>query len=136
MRGQTRQPIRWSRGALALLSACICAPWAGASQPSLDTPGAADRISIIPAPENVTLRTGRFELRPGMPIAAPGGAAPVARYFSGLLRATRGVALGPLAASGPLVFRLNPTELQAGESYTIEISPDEVVLAAKEPAGL
>jgi hexosaminidase len=107
--------------------------------------GVADaQISVIPQPAKVEPRTGVFAIRAGTRLSTPNDrrAGRVARYFAELLQKTRGVALATSsgaadgATSAPaIVFRLaggrsNP------EGYSIDVSPDRIVLSAGDPRGL
>jgi len=121
------------------------------------TPRSSD---VIPAPARVAFHDGVFAIRAGTPISIPRDprAARIANYFADLLEQTRRLNLriaersDPAAApDGAIVFRLahgssglahgssgldSPTAGASPESYTIEVSPNQVVLAADDPRGL
>jgi hexosaminidase len=111
-----------------------------------DAREAARSSDVIPVPSRVAFHEGVFAIRAGTPISVPPDprAARVASYFADLLQ-TRGLSLGiaersdpATAPDGAIVLRLDsPPSADANpEAYTIEVSPQRVVLAASDPRGL
>lgn len=121
--------------------------------------------AVIPLPSHMEPRTGTFAIRADTRIAIPRdpGAARVARYFADLMQQTRGLRLAvgtagtrAAASSAPtIVFELRrprtPLTSAAGasantatgaravpnpESYTLDVSPNRIVLSASDPRGL
>ena len=141
---------------------CGCHPWrwlltvavtfvlgtanlALAAEPTPD----AVPLDVIPAPATVVPGNGVFAIRADTWISIPQdpGVARVARYFADLLASTRGVSLkvlqsDPAAADSPstpaLLFRLNPASATRTnpESYSVEVTPRQIVLSASDPRGL
>src|SRR5262249_53906589 len=99
---------------------------------------------LIPMPAGVEIRSGAFSIDRRTVLSQPRDqrAAKVARYFAELLRRTRGFDL-PLAgsSSGHAAPAIN-FEIRLGmegvspEGYTIEVSPENVEVAASDPRGL
>ena len=110
-------------------------------------------LSVIPAPAHVESRPGAFVIRASTQLTIPRDprAARAARYFADLLQKTRGIQLatdesgaGHIAHS--IVFRLDA--LAAGssktssrtesnpEAYSVDISPNRIILSARDPRGL
>ena len=101
---------------------------------------------VIPVPARVAFHEGVFAVRARTPISIPRdpNAARIANYFADHLAQTRGLNLriaerpDPAAApDGAIVFRLDsPRADSSPESYTVEVSPHQVILAAGDPRGL
>ncbi|MBV8805664.1 MAG: beta-N-acetylhexosaminidase, partial [Sinobacteraceae bacterium] len=101
-------------------------------------------VSVIPRPASVESRSGVFAIRAGTVISIPRDprAARVARYFASLLEQTRGIRLathvsGAQPRPRSIVFRLVASKKSSSpEGYSIDISPDQVLLTADDPRGL
>jgi len=100
---------------------------------------------VIPMPAEVVSQVGAFRLGDGVVI---GGAKDpevrrIAAYFAGLLRTSHGLELevrargDGRASGGGISFVLDPGAPGASpESYRLEVSPERVVVAAREVRGL
>ncbi|HEY4366819.1 MAG TPA: family 20 glycosylhydrolase [Steroidobacteraceae bacterium] len=106
--------------------------------------GSAATVSIIPAPREISLGPGAFSVKAHTRVVYSAGTAgaQVARYFVELLQRTQGLSL-PLeadtgaVASGEINFRLLGDETPAGpESYSLDVSSNEIVVAAHGYSGL
>jgi hexosaminidase len=104
-----------------------------------------NRIGLIPMPAHVEFRSGGFAIRAGTGLSIPRDprAARVARYFADLMRETRGVELKTDQADGhtaadSIAFRLvgHLSSSSDPEAYSIDVSPQRVVLSASDPRGL
>jgi hexosaminidase len=108
-----------------------------ARSPALTRTSVEATVSIIPAPASVSTAPGSFTVTARTPvIAAAGEANRVARYFVDLVERTRAIPLS--VQSGPasgIEFRLDPTA-KAGEAYDLDVSPNGVLVKAREPRGL
>jgi hexosaminidase len=111
-----------------------------AAQPAIAAP-----IEVIPAPASVVPGMGGFRVHAGAPVSTPEDPEShrIATYFAELLHASHGVALkvrttqGELPPAHAIVFRLDPQARgQTPESYQVDISPEQVVVSAREPRGL
>jgi hexosaminidase len=100
---------------------------------------------LIPIPAHIEPGGGVFAIRSGMRISIPRDprAARVARYFADLLQQTRGIKLaigepGSDRTSHSIVFQLHAQAAAPfdPEGYAIKISPDRIVLSARDPRGL
>lgn len=105
--------------------------------------GAASAPAIVPAPRELTVAAGQFDVSAATPVtfAADSAAAPIAGYFVDLLRQTRGLALQlqPAAAGsdGSIRFQLTASESRDGqEGYSLTISPERIVVSAADSRGL
>jgi hexosaminidase len=112
------------------------------------TRAASELAGVIPAPAIVIGREGSFALLAHTPILVPKdpGAVRIAAYFAQLLEQSHGLKLAvhlrggstrPPDAPGAIAFGLDPEAPGASpESYEIEVSAQEVRVAAREPRGL
>jgi hexosaminidase len=144
--------LRWIR-------VVAVAAFAEAFVPAVAFPATSDAgINVIPLPAQIESRSGSFAIRAGTRLVIPHDprAAPVARYFADLVQKTCGIRLettesmaGPKA--GAIIFRIgsqartsNPavaasnlaTPARSPEGYTLDVSPDRIVLSASDPRGL
>ncbi|GAB3312675.1 beta-N-acetylhexosaminidase [Luteimonas notoginsengisoli] len=107
-----------------------------------DTAGAKAPLSLIPAPASLVRGEGAFSLLADTPlVAADPRAARVARQFAGLMQRSRGIALqvGDAATGeAPAIeFRMTPMTPDASpEAYSLDVSPQRVVVAAGDARGL
>lgn len=133
--------------ALAGASASTGAVAAGAPAPTVALP------ALIPVPSHVESRTGAFAIRADTRLAIPrdSGAARVAGYFADLLQRTHGLRLevgsaahtashaAAVSGSRAIVFELHKGSGAAmfdPESYTLDVSPNRIVLSASDTRGL
>jgi hexosaminidase len=137
-------------GGVARPAAAAAPAVAPAAVPAVAPTGAP---GIIPAPAYVESRAGAFVISAGTRLVVPRDprAARAARYFADLLQRTRGIQLatdgsGADHTAHSIVFRL---DARAGaspgtssntksnpESYSVDISPNRIVLSANDPRGL
>jgi len=111
--------------------------------------------SVIPIPARIAPRPGSFIVRAGTPIYTSGDAesARIAAYFADLVRLTHPFTLAVRRLPPPrvpaavtpatalpaqaIVFRLDPhAEGASPESYQIDVSPDRVLVSARDDRGL
>ena len=100
---------------------------------------------VIPNPANLVTRPGSFMLRDDVEVLIPPDPQieRIANYFAMLLRTSHAIAvkIRRRPAQGPaphaIVFRLDPQVPEASpESYELEVSPERVVVSARETRGL
>jgi hexosaminidase len=126
---------------LALGALCVLLAACSKDEPP---PAAAPRqISVIPAPAQVRLERGVFELGAATPVRYTAGSPgeQVAKYFVDLMQRTRGMALS--AAAGEASERSISFSLQAregaqveAEAYSLIVSPERIVVSSQSPRGL
>jgi hexosaminidase len=104
---------------------------------------AAKSISVIPAPAQVVMKPGAFELSSATPVHYTAGSPgeQVAKYFVDLLQRTGGVALSATpgeAGERAIAFSLQAVEgSQVGEeAYSLDVSPKRIVVSSHSPRGL
>ena len=124
------------------LGAC-CMLLAACSKDEAPPAAAPAQISVIPAPAQVSMERGVFELGAATPVRYTAGSAaePVAKYFVDLLQRTGGVALSAAAGEGgerAISFSLQAREGdQVGEeAYSLVVSPERIVVSSHSPRGL
>ncbi len=113
-----------------------------------DGSGVAQDLRLVPFPKSVTLEAGRFSLDKSLTLEISDGQGemPAQLLNAELQRAgLRGARVSRLKSAIPafrlaarkrsLVLPILP-EQAASESYALEVRADEIVCAAKEPAGL
>jgi hexosaminidase len=123
-----------------ILSALAIGSWLAAA-PSA---GAADaRVAVIPQPAQVSPGEGSFTLRAETPLLVAGGAEAqqIGDYLAALLHESGGPLLrvhaAGAAAAGPAVtLRLGAQSAAAGEGYELEVTPQAIIVTAREPRGL
>jgi hexosaminidase len=120
-------------GGLAFLAAC--------SGKSKEEGRPAPKVSVIPAPLEVTGDEGSFAFGADTLVTFEGeGADMAARAFTAVLEKTRGVKLEisePAGAINTILFALNanaPNDEREG--YTLRVTPEGVTVAAREASGL
>ncbi|TLY62009.1 MAG: beta-hexosaminidase [Gammaproteobacteria bacterium] len=108
-------------------------------------PGTSIVADVIPAPAAAAGRAGVFVIRASTHISVPSDAqtARIGRYLASLLQRTRGVRLEVVervSSSEPdhaIVLRLDPHSSGSNpESYEVDVTPQRIVLSAREPRGL
>ena len=145
-------PIARAGRAAAAALVAVAAVSATAADPAA---GATAAGSVIPIPASITPRPGTFVIGAGTPIYASGDAesARVAAYFVELMRTTHAITLaerdlpparvpaGDAAAAAlprqAIVFRLDAQAPGTSpESYQIDVSPERVLVSARDDHGL
>jgi len=138
--------LRAPRLALALclttlLVACGARPESADAVPATQAEAVA-KPALIPAPASLEQREGSFRFDASTRISAHGDAAQrVAAHFAGLVAKTNG--LTPAVAGdaqeqdGGIVFAIDPSvSSDAPEGYVLEITPQQVRVAASDERGL
>jgi hexosaminidase len=127
--------------ALLLLAACTL--FAACSKDEAPQTQSQRPVSVIPAPAQVVMNRGVFELGAATPVryAAGSSGEQVAKYFVDLLQRTGGIALSAMAgeaADGAISFSLQAREgAQVGEeAYSLTVSPKRIVVSSSSPRGL
>jgi len=122
-----------------LLSGCQAGT---AQRPPEPAPVVAPQaLSLIPEPAKLERREGRFTLTHATVLVCPpadAGCGWVADYFARVLSRTRGLALDRAASEpvrGAIVFRRTAGPADS-ESYTLDVAPERIVIAASSDAGL
>jgi hexosaminidase len=125
---------------MTLAVCCLLAACSTKEQPPAQ---ATQPISVIPAPAQVTMKSGAFELSAATPVhyAAGSPGEQVASYFVDLMKRTRGVALaasaGATGAEQTISFELQAREgSQVEEGYSLVVSPKRVLVSSHSPRGL
>src|SRR6185312_11958766 len=121
---------------LATLLPTLAAPLLATAGPTVD---------VIPLPARIQPGAGAFAMSAATPLSASPDpdAGRIANYFAALLLKTRGLSLhstrtGSAAEPrGAVLFSIDPHRLSSDpESYSLDISPDRIVLAAADSRGL
>jgi hexosaminidase len=118
---------------MALLGAC--------SKEEARPAAPARLVPVIPAPSEVIGGEGAFTLGPGTQIAFEGPAAEApARYFAEYAERTQKITL-PVSnsptATDTIVFGIYPDAPNlAPEGYSLRVTPESIIVAAREPRGL
>lgn len=93
-------------------------------------------FALVPRPDSVTARPGRFALDRRTGLRAGPGTEAAAALLRELLTPATGLALEP-SPDGQIAFLLDPVEGDLGaEGYVLTVHPDAVLLRAAHPAGL
>ncbi|MCJ8209833.1 family 20 glycosylhydrolase [Mucilaginibacter sp. RS28] len=97
----------------------------------------ADKFALIPYPKSLTPGTGSFQITDKTTIVASGAFANEAKMVNVLLSPSLGsqLAVTTKAAKGAIVIKRDE-RLTNPEAYTLTISPQQVVITAKEGAGV
>jgi hexosaminidase len=126
---------------LLLLGACAWLAACSKQEPPLAD--AQRAISVIPAPAQVVMHRGAFELSAATPVryAAGSPGEQVAKYFVDVMQRTRGIALSASAGEAgdrAIFFSLLAREgAQVGEeAYSLTVSPERIVVSSSGPRGL
>jgi hexosaminidase len=114
--------------AIALAGSTITSPLHAQEQP---------QIALIPYPTELSMGTGNFTLSPSTSILTEDKRfANEAAQLNALLAQYLGKPLGN-SKTGKSLFRLQfDPQISAPEAYKVEVTTNEVVLKAKEPAGM
>jgi hexosaminidase len=95
--------------------------------------------TLLPLPASVERRDGApLRLRPGLTIAAPPEATPVAVQLAQLLSEAHGLAavVGDPDPAAPIALRLDPTSALGDEGYRLDVTAEAARATAGTPAGL
>ena len=121
----------------------LCLLLAACSQDEAPQTQAPRQISVIPAPAQVLMQRGAFELSAATPVRYTAGSPgeQVAKYFVDLLQRTGGAALSATAGEAgerSISFSLQADEgSQVGEeAYSLLVSPERIVVSSHSPRGL
>jgi hexosaminidase len=133
---------------LAFLGGASCLLLAATAAAAESRSGAAQDLRLVPFPKSVALEAGRFtfEKTLAFEISDGQGEMPAQLLNAELQRAgLRGVRAGRLksttpafrvaAKTRPLILPVLPQQT-ASESYALDVRADEIVCAARDPAGL
>lgn len=118
-----------------LMTAALAASALAAASPAWAAP------ALTPAPVELSESAGVFATREGTRIVTPtgdAGARAAAQFLSDLTKKAGGprlVASEKAATKGAITFRRGPVKLEGAEAYALEVTPDGVVLTAREDAG-
>jgi hypothetical protein len=132
-----REP-RIPSSCLALFLVLAAGSAAAAPRPP-DNPPEATAVPIVPVPRKVTARPGSFTLGPTTKIQAPAALRGVAERFRDDLYPATGLPLPvvPRAAGSRVVLALDPRlDALGDEGYRLTISPREILVRARRPAGV
>ena len=117
-----------------------CRPSAGRPGPA---PVSGARISIIPAPVSLTVRSGAFALSDSTVIVVENGSdttARIAEVLATQIRPATGFRMlvgAPATTGNSIVLRIDPALPDVGdEGYALTVTPDRVQLSARTNAGL
>jgi len=97
------------------------------------------QLPIIPYPTSLTLQAGSFQISSGTKLLVPGGHVfnNEAAILNQLLANCLGKPLGKTTTTGNNTITLTlDNSITAEEGYTLNITPQQVVLAARTPAGM
>jgi len=133
---------------LVLLSSALSLSLPGMAAAAESGLGTAQDLRLVPFPKNVTLGTSRFSLAKSLSFEVSGSEGDVlARLLNVELQraALRGVRVSGLKSTVP-AFRLAASkrapllpalpQQSSTESYSLDIRADEIICAARDPAGL
>ncbi|WP_454832705.1 family 20 glycosylhydrolase [Pseudoxanthomonas wuyuanensis] len=125
--------------AFTLLILAGCSPKAGDDAAVAVTAPVAP--ALIPMPADMQMREGTFTVDGGTPLfAADQAATRVAGRFAGLLASANGPALAVAKGDGQGGIRFIIEQATAGgqapEAYTLDISPDGIIVKATDERGL
>ncbi|KAF1706235.1 beta-hexosaminidase, partial [Pseudoxanthomonas sangjuensis] len=124
--------------AVALLPACT----QGAGKPEPSAPAASTEAiqpALIPVPATLQTGSGEFVVDAGTKLHADSDAARrVAERFNGFLAAAKWPELKPgeSGASGGIRFEAVTTGTTSPEAYSLDVTPDGVVVRATDERGL
>lgn len=101
-------------------------------------------IAVIPAPQQLTPRSGEFTLTPRSRIVLARAASTADRFAASdlveQLEQTCGIrpsiVVGAEARSGDIILAREPTDLKKAEAYRLSVTANRVRAAAKDEAGL
>jgi hexosaminidase len=117
------------------LTACIVLAACGAADPPTSSAVRSIALDVVPAPRGVVANEGEFVFTGQTPISFGSGAEDAARHFAALVQRTRGWSL-PYAKAGGIRFELVADETATRESYSLKVSPREMLVSAPESSGL
>ncbi|HVF17269.1 MAG TPA: beta-N-acetylhexosaminidase [Steroidobacteraceae bacterium] len=115
----------------ALLASC------GGETPPATPSTAPAPLSIIPIPQEVVPAAGQFVFNADTTVSFASDAEDEARYFIDLVSMTRGWSLEASDANDAGVrFELRANANPAPESYSLKVSPQQIVISASDARGL
>jgi len=124
-----------------LIPALLAALCGCAGAPRMQAPSAQTGPALIPLPVKMTARPGHFRLDGSTVTASSGEAEEVAEYLAQLIRRGTGWQLARAAGVPPgsnaIVLELTGSPAASdAEGYTLEITPQRILIKAARPAGL
>ena len=134
-----------TRLALWLVTATVVSGAVEATAAAAGAEGPHPLPDVIPMPAEVVSQAGTFAVRAGLEVrtAKDPQVARIAAYFAELLHTSHGLSLKVRAqgnsrgGDGAIAFVLDAKAPGASpESYQLEVSPERVVVSAREPRGL
>ena len=98
-------------------------------------------VSIVPLPESLTVGTGRFTLAASTAVWADAATAGIARRFAAAVAPATGLNLAVRVGGAPtgraIVLRRDARLTRLGaEGYELTVTPRQVTIRAREPAGV
>ena len=94
-------------------------------------------INLIPAPVSLQQLDGKFNLTSSTTFqASTEESKVVADFFAKKLKTSTGFDLAVKESEGDIVLGINPNLEINEEGYKLEVTPDNILIAAKTPAGL
>ena len=94
-------------------------------------------INLIPAPVSLQQLDGKFNLTSSTTFqASTEESKAVADFFAKKLKTSTGFDLAVKELEGDIVLGINPNMEINEEGYKLEVTPDNILIAAKTPAGL
>jgi len=94
-------------------------------------------INLIPAPVSLQQLDGKFNLTSSTTFqASTEESKAVADFFAKKLKTSTGFDLAVKESEGDIVLGINPNLEINEEGYKLEVTPDNILIAAKTPAGL
>jgi hexosaminidase len=124
---------------VALLLVAVGSTASAALPRPAEAPTEASAVPIVPLPRKVTARSGSFTFGPTTRIQAPASLRGIAERFRNDLFPATGLPLTvvPKAAGPRVVLALEPRQAALGdEGYRLTITPREVLIRARRPAGI
>ena len=125
------------------MTLAVCCLLAACSDRQTPPTATTQSVSVIPAPAQVVMKSGAFELSAATPVryAADSSGEQVASYFVDLMKRTRGLALaaaaGETGGKQAISFVLQAREgSQVEEAYSLVVSPERILVSSHSPRGL
>jgi hexosaminidase len=122
---------------VATLATAALTPVVARGQAQSDAP----IVSIVPLPESLTVGTGRFTLAASTAVWADAATAGIARRFVAAVAPATGLNLAVRVGGAPtgraIVLRRDARLTRLGaEGYELTVTPRQVTIRAREPAGV
>jgi hexosaminidase len=125
------------------MTLALCCLLTGCSSKEAPPAVATQSVSVIPAPAEIVMNRGAFDLSAATPVryAAGSPGEQVASYFVDLMKRTRDVALaasaGDTGGKQAISFVLKAREgSQVEEAYSLVVSPERILVSSHSPRGL